>query len=179
VAKIRLRPCLPTRLANGLETALSAHALGVQVVTPLVDHLIKTDDRPMSLWPRITHIGLDSPRLSTICAQGIGAALALLSELDSGPPSAWDPSAWDPFARVTHRLATSTTPRELRERVGSVVTAVAAATSAFDPAEFVFAHGDISTGNALGTPDHRVTGSGHLIDQIPSQWQSPTGIETF
>jgi thiamine kinase-like enzyme len=74
-----------------------------------------------------------------------------LSQLDPGPPS-----AWDPFARVPHRLATSTAPRELRERAGSVVTAVAAATPALDPAEFVFAHGDISTGNVLGTPDHRV-----------------------
>lgn len=151
VAKMARHPDGRNRLANGLETALSAHAHGVQVVTPLVDHLIETDDGPVSLWPRITHVGLDSPGLSTICAQGIGAALALLSQLAPGPPS-----AWDPFARVPHRLATSTAPRELRERAGAVVTAVAAATPAFDPAEFVFAHGDISIGNVLGTPDHRV-----------------------
>ena len=151
VAKMARHPDGRSRLANGLQTALSARAHGVQVVTPLVDHLIETDDGPVSLWPRITHVGLDSPGLSTICAQGIGTALALLSQLDPGPPS-----AWDPFARVPHRLATSTAPRELRERAGSVVTAVAAATPALDPAEFVFAHGDISTGNVLGTPDHRV-----------------------
>ena len=151
VAKMARHPDGRIRLANGLQTALSARAHGVQVVTPLVDHLIETDDGPVSLWPRITHVGLDSPGLSTICAQGIGTALALLSQLDPGPPS-----AWDPFARVPHRLATSTAPRELRERAGSVVTAVAAATPALDPAEFVFAHGDISTGNVLGTPDHRV-----------------------
>src|SRR5664280_638049 len=60
---------------------------------------VETDDGPVSLG-RTTHVGLDSPGRSTIWAQGIGAAHALLSQLVPGAPS-----AWDPFARVPHRLA--------------------------------------------------------------------------
>lgn len=143
VAKVAKHPDGAVRLTTGVDAALRVAAISVCVVTPLLPRVMELEIGAVSLWPLITHRGIDAHSLNYDDGVLLGASLSQL------PLVGHNDSTWDPLARIPYRLSNTSVPTGLVRRAWLLYDVFERLVPTRAP--LVFAHGDMSIGNVLFT----------------------------